>query len=166
MVHGYNDLKEASSGNYCLPVLMAARNEEILIKKALGSIIRSILNYKMTTGSQINEDKFNLLKDNPFYIVICDNNSRDSTTQKIAEFKQESQAVLQENNIHIITIEENIQGKVYALKALMNYIENQLSIQYDNVIFTDADVEWEPNVYYELNYFKHKIQILSSLELD
>ena len=68
-----------------VPVLMSVRNEEILIKKALASIVRAIVYYKDSL------DDWNYLNAGPsFPIYVCDNNSSDNTKLKIREFMNES----------------------------------------------------------------------------
>jgi cellulose synthase/poly-beta-1,6-N-acetylglucosamine synthase-like glycosyltransferase len=133
-----------------VPVLMSVRNEEILIKKALASIVRAIVYYKDSL------DDWNYLNAGPsFPIYVCDNNSSDNTKLKIREFMNESARILAKYNIGIKIIDEKKQGKVYALRALINCLENDESAEkFDNVIFTDGDIQWETNFYYEMVTFK------------
>jgi len=145
------------------PVLIAARNEERLIQSALKSIVHSICLYRKEMLEQENNPKnhesHELTAEFFYNIYICDNNSTDLTVQKIQEFTEEYKHLLNVNNINIECLHEQMRGKIHALRKLIAAVENQ-RINVDNaticrnVIFTDADVEWESNVYKELTNYK------------
>lgn len=143
-----------------IPILIAARNEEHAIKNTLSHIIDSLIDHKndlkMICGKIKDDLVFKQLENLEFYIFICDNNSIDRTVEKILEFKIQHKKLIDEYKINIFTIKETKSGKLNALRSLLNYLEINFSNSFDHMIFTDAEIEWGPNIYSKLIDFKIK----------
>jgi hypothetical protein len=94
------------------------------------------------------------MDDKKYHIFICNNASEDDTVGKINAFMSLQNRMLNENNIHISVISETKPGKLNALKSLLVHIDQNLTEPFDSVIFTDAEIEWKPEVYSVLVNYK------------
>lgn len=143
-----------------VPILIAARNEELAIKNTLIFLVDSLINYKnglKEKCKKINNDLFfKKLENLEFNILICDNNSNDKTIENIYEFKIQHKKLIDDYKINIFILKESNPGKLNALKTLLKYLEMSFLNSYDHIIFTDAEIEWGTNVYSELIDFKIK----------
>ena len=143
-----------------IPILIAARNEEQAIKNTLTHIVNSLIDYKNSLKKlsiKIKDNTiFKQLENMQFYIFICDNNSIDKTVNNIHEFKIQNKKIIDEYKINILIIKEIKSGKLNALKSLLKYLEINFLNCFDHIIFTDAEIEWNTNVYSELINFKIK----------
>jgi cellulose synthase/poly-beta-1,6-N-acetylglucosamine synthase-like glycosyltransferase len=141
-----------------IPILIAASNEEYAINNTLNHIVNSIIdhkNYLEAICRKINDKNiFNQLEKIEFYIFICDNNSIDNTIENINEFKIRHKKFIDYYKINIFTMKETKPGKLNALKSLLRHLDMNFPNSFDHMIFTDAEIEWGPNVYTKLIEFK------------
>ena len=114
-----------------LPVLIVARNEEMLLPRTLKTLMDSAIDFqKVHFGVHV-------------AIVLSNNVSTDETTAAVVQFYCEHYKELVSNHISIEVVYEGKPGKINGIKRGLKHIKKSFAKKYGHVLFSDADVDWD-----------------------
>lgn len=118
----------AREGPGSLPILIAARDEELLLPRTLDSMAAAARRFSEEVPGV-----------RPRFLV-CDNGSRDDTPRVLEGARER----LGSEGIVMEVVSEPHPGKERAIRRLLDLVEERCP-RAARLVFADADVEWEPD---------------------